>query len=164
MQIKEENLRDGHSGEMHHETDRERGGKESSDKKGVKETSRGEESACDGSTEVRRAQSFAFITALLPYLSSNVKEAQNLWLCCEQHKTHTRMVILFYVVLRFQAGSSSSPSPTPGAELPPPAEKEPPTSSKRTKFRPPPLKKTSELLDKYVWQHDDRECDNFFES
>lgn len=58
LQIKEENLRDGHSGEMHPERG-ERGVKESSDKKGDKETSRGDDSAGDGSTEVRKAQSLS---------------------------------------------------------------------------------------------------------
>lgn len=109
LQIKEENLRDGHSGEMHPERG-ERGVKESSDKKGDKETSRGDDSAGDCSTE---------------------------------------------------AGPSSSPSSTTsGAELPPPAEKEAPTSSKRTKFRPPPLKKTSELLDK---KHGGVSSESYFE-
>lgn len=50
LQIKEENLRDGHCGEMHPE----RGVKENSDKKGDKETSRGDDSPGDGSTEVRK--------------------------------------------------------------------------------------------------------------
>ncbi|XP_075867421.1 protein capicua homolog isoform X2 [Nelusetta ayraudi] len=109
LQIKEENLRDGHSGDMYPERG-ERGVKESSDKKGDKETSRGDDSAGDGSTE---------------------------------------------------AGPSSSPSSTTsGAELPPPAEKEAPTSSKRTKFRPPPLKKTSELLDK---KHGGVSSESYFE-
>lgn len=58
LQIKEENLRDGHGGEMHPERG-ERGVKESSDRKGDKETSRGDDSAGDGSTEVREAQSFS---------------------------------------------------------------------------------------------------------
>lgn len=48
LQIKEENLRDGHSGEMHPE----RGERD-------KETSRGDDSAGDCSTEVRKAQSLS---------------------------------------------------------------------------------------------------------
>lgn len=61
LQIKEENLRDGHSVEMHPE----RGVKENSDKKGDKEKSRGDDSAGDGSTEVREAQTLSAAGLLL---------------------------------------------------------------------------------------------------
>lgn len=61
LQIKEENLRDGHSGEIHPV----RGVKENSDKKGDKETSRGDDSSGDGSREVRKAQRFSSAGLLL---------------------------------------------------------------------------------------------------
>lgn len=61
LQIKEENLRDGHSGEMHPE----RGVKENSDKQGDRETSRGDDG--DGSTEVRKAQTFCTAGLILSW-------------------------------------------------------------------------------------------------
>lgn len=55
LQIKEENLRDGHSRDSRSEMDRERGIKENSEKKGGKEANRGDDSTGDSSKEVRKS-------------------------------------------------------------------------------------------------------------
>ncbi|XP_068431091.1 protein capicua homolog [Clinocottus analis] len=51
-----------------------------------------------------------------------------------------------------EAGPRTPPPPPPGLDPPPPppAEREAPSSSKRTKFRPPPLKKTPDSLEKVL--------------
>uniref|UniRef100_A0A3Q1AIT2 HMG box domain-containing protein n=1 Tax=Amphiprion ocellaris TaxID=80972 RepID=A0A3Q1AIT2_AMPOC len=51
-----------------------------------------------------------------------------------------------------EAGPRSPPPPPSGLDPPPPppAEREPPISSKKTKFRPPPLKKTPDSADKVL--------------
>ncbi|XP_076610256.1 protein capicua homolog isoform X2 [Chaetodon auriga] len=113
LHIKEENLRDGHSREPQSEMDRERerGTKESSDKKGGRETDREDHSMSDSSKE---------------------------------------------------AGPRSPPPPPSGLDPPPPppADRDPPTSSKKTKFRPPPLKKTPDSLDK---KHSGVSSETYFE-
>ncbi|XP_034561383.1 protein capicua homolog isoform X2 [Notolabrus celidotus] len=103
LQIKEENLRDGHIRETLSEMDRERerGMKENIDKKGDFETDREDISRRDSSKE---------------------------------------------------AGPRSTPPATSGLDPPPPppTEREAPSSSKRIKFRPPPLKKTPDSHDKVL--------------
>ncbi|XP_075962450.1 protein capicua homolog isoform X1 [Anarhichas minor] len=51
-----------------------------------------------------------------------------------------------------EAGPRTPPLPPPGLDPPPPppAEREPPSGSKKTKFRPPPLKKTPDSLEKVL--------------
>ncbi|XP_068566957.1 protein capicua homolog isoform X2 [Cebidichthys violaceus] len=51
-----------------------------------------------------------------------------------------------------EAGPHTPPPPPPGLDPPPPppAEREPPSGSKKTKFRPPPLKKTPDSLEKVL--------------
>ncbi|XP_035537540.1 protein capicua homolog isoform X2 [Morone saxatilis] len=51
-----------------------------------------------------------------------------------------------------EAGPRSPPAPPSGLDPPPPppAERDPPTSSKKTKFRPPPLKKAPDSLEKVL--------------
>ncbi|KAK2830742.1 hypothetical protein Q5P01_018673 [Channa striata] len=50
-----------------------------------------------------------------------------------------------------EAGPRSPPPPPSGLDPPPPpSEREPPSSTKKTKFRPPPLKKTPNSLDKVL--------------
>ncbi|XP_074543029.1 protein capicua homolog isoform X2 [Halichoeres trimaculatus] len=103
FQIKEENLRDGHSRETLDEVDKEqdRGRKENREKKGDVETDREDISRRDSSKE---------------------------------------------------AGPRFSPPATSGLDPPPPppTEREAPTSSKKIKFRPPPLKKTPDSHDKVL--------------
>ncbi|KAM9838646.1 protein capicua homolog [Aulostomus maculatus] len=54
-----------------------------------------------------------------------------------------------------EAGPHSPPPPSSGLDPPPPppADREPASSSKKIKFRPPPLKKTPDSLDKVLSEH-----------
>lgn len=74
MYIKEENLRDGHSRERRSDMDREqgRGMKETSDKKGGRETDREDHSMGDSSKEVRRYINISSIHSVVCCIGSHI--------------------------------------------------------------------------------------------